>query len=134
MSAKQDILDKIKKKQKQIKAYKEKSARYQGPNSLVVDFIKEMELVKNNVGDNFVEFDTGLHRAASSLERKISSLDPGAHVIVHWNKEVEVNSWKELEVEAVSIEWSSFYLGKNPFNDKVTHIDIGALFLEGYLD
>lgn len=127
-------MDLIKKKQEQNKAYKTKSAKRLGPKTIVLEFVEEMENLRQEVGDNAAEFDSGLARIAGLLESRILAIDPDANVIVHWNKENEVENWKDLRVEGVTIEWSRFYLGKNPFSDPTGYIDIGSLFLEGLIE
>lgn len=134
MSAKQKVMELIKKKQKQNKAYRTKSAKRLGPKTIVLEFVEEMENLREEVGDNAVEFDSGLLRIAGLLESRILAIDPGANVIVHWNKENDIENWKDLRVDGVTIEWSRFYLGKNPFSDPSRYIDVGSLFLEGFME
>jgi len=127
-------MDLIKKKQQQNKAYKIRSAKRLGPKTIVLEFVEEMENLRQEVGDDAVEFDIGLTRIAGLLESRILAIDPHANIIVHWNKENQVESWKDLRVEGVTIEWSNLYLGKNPTSDPIRYIDIGCLFLEGLIE
>jgi hypothetical protein len=124
----------IEKQKSRSKAYKDKSARRKGPKTIVREFIDDMEELRIEAGDSAVIFDEGLNRNATLLESRLMAIDPGVHVQVHWNQEHKVEDWKDLRVEAVTITWSSFYLGKHPFNSKQTHIDVGALWMEGYLE
>jgi hypothetical protein len=124
----------IKKKQQRSKAYKDKSAKRKGPKTIVLEFVNDIENLREEAGDSAVVFDEGLNRHASLLESRILAIDPGAEITVHWNDEAKVEDWKNLRVDGVTITWSSFYLGKHPFNSKQTYIDVGALFLEGFLE
>lgn len=134
MSAKQRVMDLIKKKQQQNKVLKTRSAKRLGPKNIVLEFIGDMESMREEVGDNAAEFDAELKRIARLLESRMMALDPDVNIIVHWNRELHIDSWKDLRVEAVTVEWSRFYMRKNPNVNPSVHIDIGNLFIEGDLD
>lgn len=120
-------------KQRRNTANKNRSAKRTKLQSIVVDFITAMEKVLNE-SMSHLDFDTGMHREANMLESRIRAIDPGVHIQVIWNNEDTVNNWKDLQVEAIKVTWSSFYLGKHPFESPEKYIDVGSLFIEGYLD
>lgn len=126
-------MEMIKKKQKQNNAYRTRSARRTGPKTIVLEFVEEVEELRQQT-DDVTTFDEGLTRIAGLFESRIIAIDPDANITIHWNNESNIKEWQELRVEAVTIEWSRFYLSKHQFKDKVMFIDVGALFLEGFLD
>jgi len=128
------MTDLIKARVAKNKRFKSKSARRAGPKTIVLEFVEEFENLRQEAGDSLLEFDSGLTRLGGLLESRLQAIDPSVEVSIQWNDEQNTENWKELRVDAVTITWSSFYLGKHPFNDKTTYIDIGGLFLEGFLD
>jgi len=134
MSARKQVENLIKKKIASTKRHKEKSARRLGPKTIILEFIDEFEKLREEVKDNVVLFNAGLAGLSTLLESRLMAIDPGIDILVHWNNEYNVEDWKELRVDAITLTWSKFYLKENPFSGKVTHIDIGGLFLEGFLD
>ena len=134
MSAKKRIEELIKKKISNTKRYKEKSARRAGPKTIILEFIEEFEKLREEAGDSLILFDSGLARLGSLLESRLMAIDPGIDIAIHWNEERTVEDWKELRVDAITLTWSRFYLKEHPFNGETTYIDIGGLFLEGFLD
>ena len=134
MSAKKRIAKLIKKKIAKTKKHKDKSARRVGPRTIILEFINEFEKLREEAGDSVILFDSGLQTLSILLEERLMAIDPDIDISVHWNNEREVEDWKELRVDGVTLTWSRFYLKEHPFNDETTYVDIGALFLEGFLD
>lgn len=134
MSAKQRVLDKIKKKKENSKRFKARLARSKGLTSLVIEFLDAMELMRDGVGDSAVSFDQELGRLTSNLESNIKAIDPEVYIKICWNDEDKVEDWKDLRVEAVHVIWSQTYLDRNPGSAREAYVDIGSLFLEGFLD
>ena len=134
MSAKSRIEKLIQKRIANTKRHKERSARRVGPKTIILEFINEFEKLREEAGDSAIIFDAGLGRLSILLDERLMAIDPGIEISIHWNNENEVEDWKELRVDAVTLTWSRFYLKEHPFNGETTYIDIGSLFLEGFLD
>lgn len=134
MSMKKRIKDRIKKKIASTKRYKAKSARRIGPKTIILEFIDEFEKLREESSDDVLSFDLGLTGLSKLLESRLMAIDPGIKITIHWNDENEVDNWQDLRVDAITLNWSRFYLREHPFNDETTYIDIGCLFLEGFLD
>ena len=109
-------------------------SKFRGVYSITHAFITEMdELIENT--QSFDAWYIEMEWAAKRLEKRMRMLDPDVELMVMWNREGDItehSDWKTLRVDGVKITWSSWYLGKHPFNDKERYIDIGQLFIEGY--
>jgi len=134
MSNKKRIKDLIKARVAKNRIFKTKSAKRAGPKTIVLEFIEEFEKLREEVGDSLIEFDSGLSRLGGFLESRLQAIDPDVDISIQWNNEHDTENWKDLRVDSVTITWSSFYIGKHMFSDKVFHIDIGSLFLEGVFE
>lgn len=132
-NAKDEVMKMIAKKQKRNTSFRNRSAKRTNIHSIVVEFIKAMEKVLTE-SKSHLDFDTGMNREATMLEQRMRSLDPGVKLQVLWNNENATENWQELQVEGIKIMWSGFYLGKHPFESPEKYIDVGSLFIEGYLD
>ena len=130
--AKKKVLAKIAKKQKLNKSYKDKAARRLGPNGIVLQFIEAMEKILTE-SKGHLEFSAGLESEANILHDRFRALDPGVSIKINWNNEASTEDWRNLQVEGVSIYWSKWHRGKNPFNDPERHITVTSLFMDGLL-
>src|SRR5690606_11486742 len=126
-SAKQQVLDMIKKKRAKNKAYKNRVAKRMGPYGIVIEFIKAMEIVVQE-SESHMEFETSLEREATLLYDRFRAIDPEVHVQVVWNNELTVDTWQDLQVEGVKITWSKFWRGKHPLDEGTKYIDVAQLF------
>jgi len=130
--AKKKVLALIEKRQKKNEAYKTKTAQRLGPNGIVLQFIEAMDKVLNE-SKGPLDFELGLEREAGFLLSRLRCIDPNVDCAITWNREDIINNWQELCVEGVLIQWSKWYLGKNPFSDAEKYIDVGTLFLDGFI-
>ena len=126
-------MDMIQKRQKQNKSYQTKAAQRLGPEGIVFQFMEAMESVLLE-SKGPLDFETGLQREAGFLHSRMRCIDPSVDVQIIWNKEDSTEDWQNLQVDAVRIVWSKWYLGKNPFSDPEKYIDVTSLFLEGHID
>jgi hypothetical protein len=131
--ARQAVLDKINKRAAKIQAKNRSRIKKRGLWSMTADFIKAMEIVKEESATHF-EFQMGLETEANKLYFDIKTLDPEVNVTIKWNKENVVDDWQDLMVQGVQVEWSRWHRGKHPLEAPSKYIDIGQLFLEGYFD
>lgn len=131
--ARQAVLDKINKKAAKIQEKNRARIKKRGLRSMTADFIKAMEIVKEESTTHF-EFQLGLETEANKLYFDLKTLDPEVDVAIKWNKENMVDDWKDLMVQGIQVEWSRWYRGQHPLDAPTKYIDIGQLFLEGYFD
>jgi hypothetical protein len=123
-------------KKRRARRAKEQKDAFRGPYSITHAFITEMDEVTENA-QSFAAWSMEMEWAAKRLHKRMRTLDPDVDVKVMWNREGEItenSDWKTLRVDGVKITWSTWYIGKHPFNDKEKYIDIGQLFIEGYFD
>src|SRR5687768_13926025 len=122
----------IDRRKKNNKKYKRQAAKRIGPQGIVLQFIQDIDKLKGEAKGP-VDFELGLTMHANTLLSRMRAIDPSVDLEIKWCDEYRVNNWQDLVVEGVLIKWSSFYLGKNPFSDPEKYIDVGSLFLEGYM-
>jgi len=121
-------------KKRRERLNKDQKSKFRGPYSITHAFITEMD----NLTDDSRTLDAWymeMEWAVKRLEKRMRALDADVELKVMWNREGEItenSDWKTLRVDGIKITWSSWYLGKNPLNDKEKYIDIGQLFIEGY--
>lgn len=124
MSAKSDILDKINKKAKHYKELKEKSQEIKTPESIVFEFLKEMETVYPTTSDSS-SFEFLLNNLSNILESKMRALDPYVKLEITWNDAEEPDS---LRAEGVLIRWSGYYQKLNNVSEELK-IDLTDYFM-----
>lgn len=140
--AKDSVMKLIAKKQKKNAEHKARAAQRIGPNGIVIQFVEAMEKIAKEAKNN-IDYDTSLAREARLLNDNLKALDRDVNVEVVWfdspqEEWDEVKSpdetWKLLHVEGVKIVWSDNYIIKNPEKSKELYIDVGSLFLEGFIN
>lgn len=126
MSTKSDILDKINKKAKHYKELKEKSQEIKTPQSIVFEFLKEIESVYPTISDSS-SFEFMLNNLSSILETKMRALDPYVKLEITWN---DAEEWDKLRVEGVLIRWSDYYRKLNNVANEELKIDLTDYFMD----
>ena len=123
-------------KKRRARINQDNKSKFRGPNSIVHAFITEMDELSETCR-TFDAWYMEMEWVAKRLEKRMRTLDPDVTLKIMWNREGEItedSDWKELVAEGVHITWSTWYIGKHPFNDKEKYIDVGQLFIEGYFD
>lgn len=112
-----------------------KKRRTRNPNRLIARFINEVDKIQESVSCGEI-FWAELHHLGRILFNDFKGIDPEVVLKLIWNKENEIThttDWKDLRLEGVKITWSKWYRGKHPFGEPEIYIDIGTLFVDGYL-
>lgn len=123
-------------KKRRTRLNKDRRGRFRGPYSITHAFITEMDEITESsrtIDAWYMEMEWVVKR----LEKRMRALDADVELKVIWNREGEITDrtdWKTLRVDGIMITWSTWYIGKHPFNDKEKYIDVGQLFIEGYFD
>jgi hypothetical protein len=129
--AKAEVLKMIQAKRDKIRNRRRRVVRQEDYYNTVVDFVNDIDKATRDC-KSFIDFDTCLNEAAKKLKAGIASLDPTANIKVVWGNNDDLSeTWNELKVSHVDIEWSNHFADKNNRNKEET-VDIGHLFLEGY--
>jgi hypothetical protein len=128
-----DVMKMIAKRQRKNAAFNKKAAELMGVNAIVLEFIDAMEKASKDSKSGF-EFNDAMNRASRVLSERMKRLDGGATLEVIWNQtEVKNETWRDLTAEGIRVVWSDDYIARNPSVNKETHIDVGSLFIEGFL-
>ena len=122
----------IRRRQQSNNSYKKKTAKRLGPNGIVLAFIQAIDEVRENAKGP-LDFEAGLEREAGLLLDRMRTIDPDVDIQISWGNENKIENWKELTVDGVLIKWSKFYLRKHQYIDTEKYIDVGSLFMEGYI-
>lgn len=130
MSARNKVMELIKRKQRSNKAYHLKSMKRSGVDQTVLQFIQDYEVAKSEA-KSAVDFDIALKRCLGFLESRLKTVDPNVHIKIHWFEEEKAKTWQDLQIEGVTVTWSAFYMGQNPLADKSRYVDVSSFFIEG---
>lgn len=130
MSAKSDVLDKIKKKSERFRECREESRGKFKPERAIVKFIEYTEKVKSEVKSG-VEYSAKVQSAWDTLVFLIKKIDAGALVNVKWYREDEAEDWRDLRVTGVQILWSEKYKKENPLEEGEFNFGVEDMFLAG---
>jgi hypothetical protein len=133
LSARDDVMKMISKKQKKSTAFKKKEAIKIGTYGLVMRFIEAMERVSAS-SKNALDYNDGLQRETRALVTSFQQLDPEVQLEISWSNHDDSENWKDLTAEGVTIKWSQKYADENPTEGRELYIDVGTLLLGGYLD
>lgn len=137
MSARTDILKRIKKEEDRLK--KIRAASHEKPETLVLRCIELIEKARVE-SVNGHEFATVVYQETETLCRRLQSLAGGQVILsVRWNQEADLEnrendegSWKDLRIMGVTVEWPEAYAKKRKAKEESISID--QLFLEGLLN
>lgn len=112
-----------------------KKKRTRNPNVLVARFIDEVDKIQESVSSAEI-FWAELVHLSNRLSNDFKGIDPDVEMKLVWNREDRMTkdtNWKDLRLEGVKITWSKWWRGKHPFSDPEAYIDVGTLFVDGYL-
>ena len=134
-NAKAEVLKMISKKRQRTTAIRNKENKKMGLYGIISDFIISMEKVTIVENVDPLTFESTLNREAMLMEKRLKSIDPNLEKVeIVWHKADLMEKMEDLKIEGVKITWSSFYLGKHPFDAKEKYIDVLTLFLANHLD
>jgi hypothetical protein len=129
MSAKDDILAKIKKKASRYSDLRQESKGEGRPIRIIAKIIEAIDYSKAT-SKTALEFTMAFDREWGMLEHKLKRIDP--HVIVEaiWHREDAVESWEDLRLTGVKVIWGEKYKAAHPDELPEETITVERLWME----
>lgn len=125
-SEKDKMKDRVRKRAERYKKMREQSVRDKTYTQVIFEFLKEMEKVYS-IAKNDDDFKAMLDATCRLLDSKMKVFDHYVKMEIMWN---DGESFDTLRATGVTINWSPYYLRKNPGAQSPEYIDVTQFLLE----